>query len=64
MVSLIWQSHGKHEAPRMRTEAHAVPSADRKTERDIIAGNLLVLRTVGATGPSGINVSPWEPRGR
>jgi len=63
-VSLIGQSHAKRTAPKLRTEAHAVLGADRKTERDIIAGNLLVLRTVGAMGPTGINVSPWEPRGR
>jgi len=42
----------------MRTEDHAVPGANRKTERDIIAGNLLVPRTVGAMEPTVIKVSP------
>src|SRR5438552_138689 len=44
--------------------ACAVAGANRKTGHDIIAGNLLVLRTGGAMGPTRMNVSPREPRGR
>src|SRR5207247_1337299 len=61
--SLRSRSHGRAHVPG---RDHAVPGTDRKTRRNVIAGNLLVLRTAGSHRsrrhePMGANLPDGDP---